>query len=222
LNWSLKSYPIKNNFQYIHYINTYIYCSIHKNQSINIRCIYFITFYKYSFFFPYLKYSYKNDLILCYCPIEQIKNSIMPFVRNRQAHSCHYCHFFLFFSISWLVVADHINPSSAICLSISAWTGSSIKLCRKCCAVHTYNYIVLTKSEREAVNTQETESFWSGKWSLSTSAKRKKSIYIGSRSLFKWSDEYGHLFPSSITDGWIITKKRKEKLNRLRMSVIQT
>jgi hypothetical protein len=151
--------------------------------------------------------------VLCYCPIEQIKNSIMPFVRKRQAHSCHYCYFFLsFFSISWLVIADHINLLSAICLFISAWTGSDISLCRKCCAVHTYNYR-LTKREKKAVNTQETESFWSGKWSLSTSAKRKKSIYIGSHSffLFRWSDEYGHLFPSSITDGWIITKKKQKK-----------
>jgi Zn-finger protein len=152
--------------------------------------------------------------VLCYCPIEQIKNSIMPFVRKRQIHSCHYCHFFLFFSISWLVVADHINPLSAICLFISAWTGSYIELCRKCCAVHTHTHItiVLTKREKKAVNTQETESFWSGKWSLSTSAKRKKSIYIGSCSLFlfRWSDEYGHLFPSSITDGWIIIKKKRK------------
>lgn len=121
LNWSLKFLSNKKQFSiYIYTLYKYLnrLFSIQKktkrNQLIIIRCIYFVTFYLYLFIlsFIYLKYSYKNHLMLCYCPIEQIKNSIMPFVRNRQAHSCHYWQFsFFFFSISWLVIADHINPS---------------------------------------------------------------------------------------------------------------
>jgi hypothetical protein len=71
------------------------------------------------------------------------------------------------------------------------------------CCSHIHNHC--------AVNTQETELFSSGKWSFYIDMEKKRrnqSIYIYIRSSF-FINEYDHLFPSSITDGWIIIKEEK-------------
>lgn len=129
---------------------------------------------------------------------------------------CHSCVIdqFLFlchclFSISCLILlVDHINPLSAICLTLEMHAqvvDGNVLL---------FKHWTSERERKSSKHSRKREIIFKWKMeSLYISEEKEINLYWISffLSLWRWSDEYGHLFPSSITDGWIMTKKRKRK-----------